>query len=395
MRQRSDFIEYNQAVALYLKRETKKLAAMMSKGVLAHSERTLIKARLLNLEGKVTEAEELLKSHTPTSKYLKAQKNNVLSSIYDKLSRYQSAAVCNQKAIKLYHELSDNEGLFVSYLNLSINYSRLSLEELFDYNWKKAKQFVATKENQNSLIRAKVSYLAKLGKFEEALVIIQHITKSEADYNNKATFLNLEADILVRLKRFNEALEIYQNLARTNKSLTRFRVAYEYQVTLALKGQSKLKKLPPDFPRESEYFHLWNTLICLQDGDPEQAHLSWLELVRINPDKYLPEFRYKDIGDFNSHFSQYYQFLKSKISDISLNPFKPGSATYKFVHILKHSQTPLRKELIIEQIWDIPYSPDFDARFYKVVERVKKNSKVTVIMRNSTYQIQSKGPNYL
>lgn len=387
MRQRSDFTHYNQAVSLYLKREMKKLNSMLTKGLLTHSERTLIKARLLNLEGKTADAEDLLIGHSPTSKYLQAQKNNVLSSIYDKLSRYQSAAVCNQKAINLYKELADDEGLFVSYLNLSINYSRLSLEELFEYNWRKAKKFVRTNENQNSLIRAKVSYLAKVGKFEDALEVIQKITKSESDYSNKVTFLNLEADILVRLKSFDEALEIYQELAKSNKSLTRFRISYEYQVTQALKGKSKLKKVPTDFPRQSEYFYLWNALIYLQDGDPEQAHQAWLELVKINPDKYLPEFRYKDIGDYNSHFSQYYQYLKSKIADISLNPFRPGSTSYKFVNILKHSGTPLRKELLIEQIWGIPYSPDFDARFYKLVERVKKNSKIAVIMRNSTYQL--------
>lgn len=395
MKQRLDFPHYNQAVTLYLKREMKKLSALLNKGVLTHSERTLLRARLLNLEGKTTEATEILLSHTPTSKFLQAQKNNVLSSIYDKLSRYQSAAVCNQKAINLYRELDDHEGLFVSYLNLSINYSRLSLEELFEYNWKKAKKYVSTKENQNSLIRAKVSYLAKLGKFEDALEIIQQITNNEADYNNKVAFLNLEADILVRLKRFDEALEIYQELTKSTKSLTRFRITYEHQLTLALKNKSKLKKVPSDFPRNSEYFYLWNTLIGLQDGDPEVAHESWLELVKMNPDKYIPEFRYKDIGDFNSHFSQYYQYLKSKIADISLNPFKPGSSTYKFVNILKHAQTPLRKELIIEQIWETPYSPEFDARFYKLVERVKKNSKITVLMRNSTYQIQNSGPNYL
>src|SRR5690606_8478799 len=148
---------------------------------------------------------------------------------------------------------------------------------------------------------------------------------------------------LVRLKSFDEALEIYQELAKSNKSLTRFRISYEYQVTQALKSKSKLKKIPTDFPRQSEYFYLWNALIYLQDGDPEQAHQAWLELVKINPDKYLPEFRYKDIGDYNSHFSQYYQYLKSKIADISLNPFRPGSTSYKFVNILKHSGTPLRK----------------------------------------------------
>lgn len=390
MRVRADFIHYNQAVGFYLAREMKKLTSLMNKGVLSHSERLLINARLLNLEGKTSEAEDLLKTHSPTTKFLQAQKYNVLSSIYDKLSRYQSAAVCNQKAINLYQQLSDPEGLFVSYLNLSINFSRLSLAELFEYNWLKAKKYALTKENQNSLIRAKVSYLAKVGKFEEALEIIQQITNGASSFNNKIPFLNLEADILVRLKRFDDALAIYEELAKSNKSLTRFRISYEHHLCLALIKKSKLKSVPKDFPRESEYFYLWNTLICLQDGDPELAHLSWLELVKINPDKYLPEFRYKDIGDHNSHFSQYYQYLKSKMSDISLNPFKQGSTCYKFVHILKNAQTPLRKELLIEHIWSVPYSPEYDARFYKLVERVKKNSKIAVIMRNSTYQLQAK-----
>ncbi len=395
MKQRCDFPHYNQAVSLYLNRELKKLNLLLAKQLLTHSERTLIKARLLNLEGKTAQAQELLQGHSPTSAYLKAQKNNVLSSVFDKLSRYQSAAVCNQKAINLYHQLNDREGLFVSYLNLSINYSRLSLEELFEYNWQKARKFVATKENYNSLIRAKVSYLAKVGKFEEALAVIQKITRDSSEYSNKTAFLNLEADILFRLERFDDALAIYQDLVKSNKSLTRFRIYYEYQVTRALMTKVLLKPIPSDYPRQSEYFYLWNAIICLQNGDPELAHHSWLELVKMNPDKYLPEFRYKDIGDFNCHFSKYYRFLQARISDISLNPFKVGSTSYKFVSILKHSQTPLRKELLIEKIWGVPYSPDFDGRFYKVVERVKKNSKIAVIMRNSTYQIQNREANYL
>jgi len=395
MRQSSEFNHYNQAVSLYLKRDMKKLNQFLSKSLLTHSERTLIKARLLNLEGKTDEAKELLLPHKPTNKFLQAQKENVLSSIYDKLSSYQSAAVCNQKAINLYHELSDNEGLFVSYLNLCINYSRLSLEELFEYNWQKAHDYIKTIENQNSLIRAKVSYLSKVGRFKDALEIIQKITRGSSEYNNKTAFLNLEADILFRLEYYNEALEIYSSLVKNNKTLTRFRIHYEYQVTSAIKTNNKLKAIAEDFPKQSEYFYLWNSLIYLQDGDPEIAHQSWLELVKANPDKYLPEFRYKDIGDYHCHFSQFYQYLKSKNSDISLNPFKKGSNTYKFVNILKYSQTPLRKEVIIEQLWDVPYSPEFDARFYKVVERVKKNSNINVIMRNSTYHIQEKASKYL
>lgn len=395
MRQSLEFNHYNQAVSLYLKRDMKKLNQFLAKKLLTHSERTLIKARLLNLEGETTQAKDLLLHHTPTNKFLQAQKENVLSSIYDKLSSYQNAAVCNQKAINLYHELSDAEGLFVSYLNLCINYSRLSLEELFEYNWQKAHDYIKTKENQNSLIRAKVSYLAKVGKFQDALEIIQQITKSSSEYSNKTAFLNLEADILFRLNEYDQALEIYSSLVKNNKTLTRFRINYEYQITVSLNTKTKLKPLPDDFPKQSEYYYLWNTLIYLQDGDPEYAHQSWLELVKANPDKYLPEFRYKDIGDYHCHFSKFHQYLTGKNSDISLNPFKRGTNTYKFVDILKYSQTPLRKEVIIEQLWDVPYSPEFDARFYKVVERVKKNSNISVIMRNSTYQIQNKTSKYL
>lgn len=395
MKQRSDFIHYNEAVSLYLKREIKKLNAFMSKGLLTHNERGLIKARLLNLEGKTSQACELLESQKPTNLFLRAQKENVLSSIYDKLSQYQNAAVSNQKAINLYLQLNDRDGLFVSYLNLAINFSRLSLEELFEFNWKLAHNYIQSKENENSLIRAKVSYLAKRGKLEEALSIIQEITQSPGEYNNKIAFLNLEADILFGLKRYKESLDIYSSLFKKTKSLTRFRINYEYQVTYAFVARTKLRQIPEDFPRTSEYYYLWNSLIHLQNGDPELAHKSWLELVKMNPDKYMPEFRYKDVGDTNSHFSQYYDYLKGINAGILLNPFKPGSHSYNFVDILKSSQAPLRKEVLIERLWNLPYSPDLDSRFYKLVERVRKNTNLIVSMRNSTYKIQSKVTNYL
>ena len=146
---RSDHQLYNKCVQLFFKRELAKLKIELSKGNLNQFEKSLLRARLDNLNGDYQKSLSKLSKSTTSSKYLDAQRYNVLSSIHDKLSSYQKAAVCNHKAINLYEKICDEEGLYISYLNLSINYSRLSLKDLFDYAWVKAFSY---KRNNLSLI---------------------------------------------------------------------------------------------------------------------------------------------------------------------------------------------------------------------------------------------------
>ena len=103
---RSDHENYNKAVALYLKRDMKALKNILKGKTLDSFEKKLIRARLLNLEGRYDSALETLMKGTTSSKFLRAQKFNVLSTIYDRTSQYQNAALSNHQAIENYLQIN-------------------------------------------------------------------------------------------------------------------------------------------------------------------------------------------------------------------------------------------------------------------------------------------------
>lgn len=384
---RQDHEKYNQCVQLYLKRNLVELKRALKGRELNQFEKCLLRARLLNLDGEFEKAKELLLKQNTQSYFLLAQRGNVLSSIYDKSSSYQMAAASNHEAIINYLKLDDREGLYISYLNLSINYSRLSLKPLFEFAWEKAFSYRNNSSQTLYLIRSKSSYLAKEGKINEALDLmleysVRDLIKEEQNY---IVHQNLIADLYFRLKRYEKSLEIYSELFKKSKTLTRERIQYEYKITVAIYQKTKLESIPTKFSKDSEYFYLWKCLLFLQDGEPELAQSFWSKLVAMNPDKYVEGFKFKDFGDMNNHFSQFLALLRPDNIE-GINPFKVNTKAYRFFDVLKASETPLRKEVLIERIWDVSYDPDFDSRFYKLVERVKKQG-VSLVMKNSTYQL--------
>ncbi len=388
---RLDHQLYNECVQLYFKRELAKLKSELSKGRLSQFEKNLLWSRLHNLDGNYEKAIENLLNRSTTSKYLDAQRYNVLSSVYDKVSLYQKAATCNHKAIVFYQELEDQEGLYISYLNLSINYSRLSLRELFDYAWNKAYSYKDNKYQIISLVRSKASYLSKEGNLNEALSLLLDNNKDNyfKTKQSQIVYMNLIADVYFRLRRYDKSFEIYKNLHSKVKSITRERVQYEYQVTKSLMNKSKLVAIPESFSKTSEYFYLWSTLLSMQDGEPDMAKSYWNKLLKLNPDKYLQDYEYKDFGDINCHFLQFYEFLRSDKNLSRPSPFRINSKANRLYKILRDSETALRKEVLIERVWRVQYDPDLDSRFYKLIQRLKIHPEVSILMKNSTYQLVS------
>ena len=56
--------------------------------------------------------------------------------------------------------------------------------------------------------------------------------------------------------------------------------------------------------------------------------------------------------------------------------------------LLMQSSLPLRKEEIIEKIWGRTYHPDLNDRFYKLMERLKKNTNAVIYNQNSSYLLK-------
>lgn len=389
MKQASEYPHYNQAVAIYLNRELDKLRKFLKSKKLSRVETKLIQARLHNLDGEFNEALEILNGINIDAPFLMAQKYLVMAVVFGRQSMFQNSAVANQNALEFYKILGDRQGIFQSSFNLAVDYSRLSLEVLFDHYWHIANEHRDTFSQFASLIRARASYYSKAGKYQEAIDALNDLIENDEFKNlaNNETFYNLLADVLFRLHRYEESFAIYKELYKNKKSHIRPRIIYEYTLTKALINKQSIGSVHHDLALESEYYLLWKTLLEFQNGEPDLASVYWKKLTKLNPDKYLPNLEFKDDGDKNNHFLQYYQFIKSKNASLKYLAIGRRGNGGKLLKILQESEVPLRKEVLIEKIWNAPYGPELDSRFYKLIERTKKQFSVNILMEKSTYRL--------
>lgn len=380
---------YNEAIALYLKRDLEKLRKLIKAQKLSRVEAKLINARLFNLDGKFQESLDLLNTIKVDSYYLMGQKHLVTALVYGRQSMFQHSAVANQCALDCYKKLEDQEGIFQSAFNLCVDYSRLSLETLFEHYWNVANEYKVKFSQLASLARVKASYYSKVGNYHKALQVLDWLEDSPefADLDNSETFENLRADILFRMKNYQDAGAIYKKLIKNKKSLIRPRVLYENAVVSALLKNSVLTTVHSSIESTSEYYFLWKSLLALQEGSPDTAYENWKKLMALNPDKYQNNFTFKEEGDLNNHFSQYYGLLKSKNRSFKYLKMGKTGNVYKLLKVLEESEIPLRKEILIERVWEVSYDPGLDARFYKLIERLKKQYALNIIMEKSTYRI--------
>lgn len=380
---------YNQAVSLYLKRELDKLKKLLKSKKLTEVENKLINARMLNLENKFEESLELLSSIETESDYLMAQKYLVSAVVYGRQSMFQHSAVANQQALYYYQKIDEKKGIFQSAFNLCVDYSRLSLDILFEHYWNIANNSKTNFAEFASLTRVKVSYYSKEKNYEMGLAALEKLKRNPkySAMDNNETFENLQADILFRMKRYRDASHIYKKLLKNKKSLIKPRVIYESAVTDALINKRSLSSVHLMIENKSEYYFLWKILLAFQEGSPDNAYFFWGELRKINPDKYQNNFSFKEKGDADNHFSQFYDMLKLKNRSSNFLRIEEKGNIYKLLKVLEESEVPLRKEIIIERIWKVAYSPSFDARFYKLIERLKKQYRVGIIMEKSTYRL--------
>jgi hypothetical protein len=86
-----------------------------------------------------------------------------------------------------------------------------------------------------------------------------------------------------------------------------------------------------------------------------------------------------------SIFYTYFRRLHAETPSHKLATEGLKGQVLKLHEILMASSLPRRKEDLIEEIWGCLYSPEYDARFYKLVERLKKTSILPIVVQNRAY----------
>lgn len=110
--------------------------------------------------------------------------------------------------------------------------------------------------------------------------------------------------------------------------------------------------------------------------------------MSLLPHNFAQDFQCLDASEEKTIFVQVINSKLVQKPEVSLNlEALKGKKPRLLIELLLNSNTPIRKEILIEKIWGEEYRPKFDARFYKLVERVKGMVPMPIKNDNSAYYI--------
>ncbi len=381
------FPHYFQALDLYFQRDMSPLKKLLKTQKLDRSQKLLIKARLEGLNNNWDKYLDLLKTKFD-NEYLDAQRLLLRGNAYLRMGDFELSILENLAAIQILLNLEDKQSLFNGHYHIAVCYSRLSLEKLLNSYLEKALVYADDLDKVYSIKRVYLNYYSKIGDFKSALKVIDQIEKEDLEkLQNKDILKNIMADVYFRSGNLEKANQLYIELKKNRKSIYKARIDYEFTILKCIMENKKLPNLPRSIQQSSEYFYLWKTLQALEQGDPFEANLQWENLRKMNPSKYLTPFNFSNKGDFSNHFSKYLEKLKLDGEKKQILNIRKGSRMHKLYEVMSHSSVALRKEVLIEQVWNVNYGPGYDSRFYKLIERLKKTTDLNIVMENSTYKI--------
>jgi DNA-binding response OmpR family regulator len=113
--------------------------------------------------------------------------------------------------------------------------------------------------------------------------------------------------------------------------------------------------------------------------------------MREFPENYKENFEIIHEADRRAPF---FVFLKSLLSNrrhrlsaqVGADVQNLHGKAGKMLELLRIAPMPLRREHLIEEIWNRDYTPEYDSRFYKLIERLRKRG-VPIKNTNQTYSL--------
>ena len=112
--------------------------------------------------------------------------------------------------------------------------------------------------------------------------------------------------------------------------------------------------------------------------------------MKLFPNFYTHDFKSCDNSQENTLFMAALEKLLTRNDVMNpVNTLIKGKKGQALIEILSNARMPLRKELLIEKIWNIQYDPNYDTRFYKLVERISQNTSLNIINQNHAYKLAS------
>jgi hypothetical protein len=389
---RAHYPTYNKFVDLFLDNKLEKFSRYRDNTELSRVEKKLLESRDLLKSMKKYEAVELLESISTSSTFLDAEKNLVLAAIllsqssFDKSLRYASQALHSFKFLK------DSVGLFKVNYNISVLLNRLGNHEKSFLYIKEAEKNTSKLSDELDISRALACYYGQKNDFPNAILHLERVLHSLDHLNafQQQTFLLVASDIFFRAGQKKLALNTVKKSIKGKMQLERARTSAYLHFIQADIFNKKLPRKPKSIKESFEYNLKWEIITNVQYGNQDELAFHWAQLHQLFPKIYSANYECinpsKQKDCFYTIFSKFYQ-VKADCKNYDFSTIKSKKGR-KLLTILTSNQMSLRKEELIEMLWDVEYCTKFDNRFYKLIERVKIQSGVSIQNQSNSYTLQ-------
>lgn len=387
---------YLSALDCYKNNQMDEYSELLKNSELSVVEKKLLQARLTFRDKKWDEGiDDLVKIKTEMSDFLRAETNALISYAYSMKGDWQSAIIYNESAAELYQKLDYTKQTYNCFYNQSVYYARLGLLEIGNHYLDKAQVFASSLMEKAAINRALASNLSKSMKYPDAL---KHINKDikafqELEMNETiAIHFLVAADIYCCLGDYKKAQEFIKTLTNVKKVPFRARILFEqYMLEAFLSSGSAMVEWPEVVMEDDLYSLKAQVINHLLSGRQPEAKDAWIKLAQKEPNNYLPNFEVKYQSDRNSLYFKFISKIKSGTKEApapeSLNDSLSGKALILYT-ILYQASFPISKEDLIEKVWELPYEPSYDSRFYKLIQRLKEASICKIENLNGGYLIK-------
>ncbi len=388
-----DFTLYKKAILVFKEGHISKYNTLISNKFFSHSERRLLKSRVLLRDKQWDNAiSSLLKISLDNHLYLIAERDALVSYAYSCKSDWQNAFIFNDKSIDNYKMILQLDGLFNSLYNQSVYTSRMGQVEVSSYYIEKSAEYCLNIDQEILLVRAKAANLSKLGMYKKAIELLKENESKLVEIDNEYTineYRLVMADIYFRNRELESAFAIYKSLIQIKKTPVRMRILFEYKLIEYFIDKTSCISWSEHIKDNSEYSLKVEIIDLLNSGRSDEAQDLWIKLARKVPHYYLPNFKVRYKSDEKALFYSYIQLIRNKKSqkvlDANLKLSGKQEALYK---ALRGAEFPVSKENLIEMIWADNYDPKYDARLYKLIQRLKESAKIDVLCEKGGYFIK-------
>lgn len=342
-----------------------------------------------------------ISKYSPNDEFFLAEKYRLQACLEIYRRNIEGSIIASLEAIRLHKKFQYHSLLLFCYQLIIGNYQHLKHFQLANFYCALSKQFCTTVREFSSLHRAYAFSHLEMGNYhlahEHMLEDLKNLKAKDHPSSSLTYSFLVETSFLIG--DWQGALTFLKKGALIKSSLLKEMALLDYRLLLNLMDKSKRIQSQGVASRIKGHFHSkqrYDVLCALESGDDTTARLKWATLVSAFPHNYGDDFILKGQRISSSIFGTKLKMLleqHSRIDPLSLIKelsMKQDSIPARVIKVLCFNQSSrLRKEEIIEKVWKVPYSPVYDDRLYKVIERIKKKKTTfTIANYNNSYSIE-------